>query len=135
MGSVMTTARFSCQQFVIIAALLGLFGLGGCAQYQWIKPGATPQDFQRDHYNCMQAALRQAPPAYQTIDPSGGIPTREKVRSICRKQGGVSDCSIKREQTYDSWPMTSDLNEPLRGQIYAACLGAAGWQQVRIDKN
>lgn len=130
----MTAPRYSCQQFSIIAAFTVVFGLGGCAQYQWVKPGASLQEFQRDHYHCLKESLDQAPPVYQTIDPSGGMPVREKLRSICSEQAGLTDCSVKRQQEYGGMPYTTDLNEPTRAGLYSACLNAQGWQQVRVDQ-
>ena len=129
----MVTFRFSCRQFVIIAVFAAVFGLGGCAQYQWMKPGAGVQDFQRDHYHCLKESLDQAPPVYQTVDPSGGMPVREKLRSICSEQARITDCSVKRQQDYGSLPYTTDLNEPTRAALYSACLNAEGWQQVRVN--
>jgi hypothetical protein len=116
-----------------LTMVTALFALSGCAQYQWMKPGATEQDFQRDNYACMRDSLQQAPPVYQTIDPTGGMPVQQKVRTTCRQQQGVTDCNQERKNIYRGRPYTTDLNESMRNSVTSACLNAAGWQLVRIE--
>jgi hypothetical protein len=44
------------RRLAIIAVLLPL---AACAQYVWVKPGATQADFKRDAYNC-EKDMRQS---------------------------------------------------------------------------
>jgi len=52
---------------VVITLLVMLFAVG-CAQFVWVKPGGTQDQFDKDRYACYQEAMR--PYLNPWVDPS-----------------------------------------------------------------
>ncbi len=127
------------------ALLLALALLGGCAQYQWQKYGATQQDFNRESYECQVEAARLYPAAIVTQQLTSGYTTPSTTN--CYGSGSAygvgstvygsssTNCTTTPGQTVAPVTYTADANTSNRNQATQACMVARGWQRVRITGN
>ncbi|SDV46763.1 hypothetical protein [Chitinasiproducens palmae] len=109
-----------------LLALLAATALAGC-QREWVKPGASQQDFRTAHARCEADAYQRLPAATvpQQITPagytSGGI-------ECTRNSAGGNDCKQKqvwRDATYT----TRDANADGRSALIRNCMIQSGWTE------
>jgi|SRR5690348_5112007 hypothetical protein len=62
------------QRLTACLMLAAALGLGGCAEKTaWVKPGATPEDFARDSYQCERDARATAGERGPGLAGGGGL--------------------------------------------------------------
>jgi len=68
-----------------IVAVALLCSLGGCVRYYWAKPGATPEEFNRDNTQC----ISEGSPTTPTLKT--GVFIEHLYRSCLSAKGWVRD--------------------------------------------
>lgn len=129
------------RQKIIIALTVSL-ALGGCAQYQWQKYGATQNDFNRDGYECQMEAARVFPTQVVTQQIRSGYTTPSTTNcygsgSAYGRSGytyGTNDmhCTTTPGQRVAPVTSTFDANADNRNRAAMQCMQARGWQRVRV---
>lgn len=87
----------------LLAALVG-----GCAPTVWTKPGATEAEFHRDSYQCRQENTHTAVIGY-----------------------GSGYGSVSGGTGYGEWSASQGTTRVTDWVMYARCMQARGWQQVK----
>lgn len=105
---------------------IGIVFLSGCAQYQWVKRGASPADFQRDDYACRDEAARLPPP--QQVPQAAVADTAAPGQTDCRAAGDLA-CAGAQEAPAVAY---ADENEKRRRFARWDCLSAKGWELTRV---
>ncbi len=107
-------------RYLFVASVLIM---AGCNHNEWIKPGATAQDFNIDKFACMQNAMTSAPAAVGNSaawNNGGGSANVGPYGGNANWSGGGGAA-----RSYD-------LNAKARNQLTTACLQAKGWQLVSV---
>jgi hypothetical protein len=105
---------------VLLLALAAL--LGGCAE-EWVKPGATPAQFEADEARCLSDAYRRFPPAEVSELASEAYFTAPEKR--CDANG--YRCYRIPPEYVPARFQTRDTNGPPRNADVRACLFRRGW--------
>lgn len=94
---------------ICLLLALGLAGLEGCAQFAWIKDGATQQEAKRDTYTCLKEAQRSPSSAqvsmyggfaqYTVITDPGSYDTCMAAHGYSRRQTMVSGSEYIQTET------------------------------------
>ena len=113
------------------STLVGL--LGGCAQYQWKKYGATREDFNRDTYQCQMEAASAYPAAIVNQQLMSGYQTPASTNCYSSGFGysSTTTCTTTPGRTVPPVTYTVDANEDNRAQATKACMYARGYQLVQ----
>ncbi len=124
-----------------ISALILVFALAGCAQYQWVKSGITQQEANQDHYACLQAAqqrtleaqsvlnarpVQQAPSQNVYINNGTGNPYQANLQ-------GVPSSSPATLESMAAAQNTARLQN-IGPETYNACMAAHGYSHQMIQR-
>ena len=69
----------------VLVVVTLLFGLEGCVRYYWAKPGAPPEEFNRDSTQC----ISESSPTTPTLKT--GVFLEQMYRSCLNAKGWVRD--------------------------------------------
>lgn len=105
---------------VLLVVLTAL--LGGCAE-EWVKPGATPVQFEGEEARCLADAYRRFPPAEVRELVSEAYYMAPDIR--CDSNG--RNCYRKPPEYIPARFQTRDTNDPPRNADVRACLFRRGW--------
>jgi hypothetical protein len=135
MRSILSRSTFVCL----------LLSLVGCASYQWVKPGASKQDFSRDQYECQSDAARLYPAAFVAQQISSGYVSPSST--YCSGDGSAygigtsvygsasSTCTTYPGQVIAPVSIPIDVNSSNRDRSAEACMYSRGWSLVKVSKN
>lgn len=110
---------------VVVIALLS-----GCAQYQWMKPGASQLDFQQDGYVCSSEAARLYPP--QQVPMQIGSGYTSPSHTSCNPFGISVNCTTTGGQYTPPSVVYVDGNEDNRTVAARQCMAMKGWRIIRV---
>lgn len=134
MGAFWIRCVFACMALVV----------GGCASYQWVKPGASQQDFSRDQYECQSEAARLYPAAYMAHQISSGYVAPSSTQ--CAGSGSAygmgnsvygsttTTCTTYPGQVIAPASIPIDVNARNRSNSAEACMYARGWALVKASQ-
>ena len=112
----------------LAASALLAMALSGCAHYQWFKPGATQDDYNKTVYACNMDAAHAYPPmfAVQQVAPGYFAP-------------GFMHCGYRGCWTGPAYYVppamgTVDVNQGNRDQAANQCMRARGWQLIKVQQ-
>lgn len=118
--------------------------VGGCASYQWVKPGASQQEFSRDRYECQAEAARLFTSAYIPQQISSGYVSPSST--YCNGSGsaygignsvydsGSTSCTTYPGQAIAPVSIPVDVNTSSRREMEVACMYARGWSRVKVTE-
>lgn len=107
-----------------VAVMLPLL-VAGCAAENLTRPGVTASQQFQDETACHVIADRQAPPKFQTkIDP--GFTTEPLYRGTRNTPWGKVEVYTPGQYTPPT-PVTVDVNEEARNNIYRNCMAQRGY--------
>ncbi|MEO0036758.1 MAG: hypothetical protein RLZZ501_2781 [Pseudomonadota bacterium] len=106
-----------------LAALAVVTALSGCVRTYWVKPGATPSEWEQVKAACLLEASRQVPVALTyRLQPGSSY-----TSTNCDKKG--RSCSTYERVTPPTWQQ-EDTNAPLREQVTRGCFARNGWVEM-----
>jgi hypothetical protein len=104
--------------------------MSGCAQYRWVNPNKTNQQFYEDQYGCTLESTKVYPPAFQTITTAQSYQKNSKVN--CKENRHHTDC-VTETRGY-SGPSTTvvDANANNRSNLFNQCMNLKGWRLEEV---
>lgn len=113
--------------------LIALAGLQtGCATYQWVSPTKSKEQLSQDSYICE----RDAALAYPAVIISQVVTPGHYTQSVTQCQNTDPNnrtCTTTPGRWVSPITSTSDVNRSNREQLFASCMQANGWRQIRVD--
>ncbi|MGB3425002.1 MAG: hypothetical protein WBF84_14470 [Castellaniella sp.] len=114
----------------LLAAVFVLM-LGGCAQYQWVKPGATQQEQDRDNYACLGEATKLYPPKQVPRIARTAYTTPKKTS--CETVGKKLECVTTGGDYVPEQIEYVDGNADGRNHMVKQCMGMKGWRWELVE--
>ena len=123
---------------IALVLLVGVV-VSGCAQYRWVKQGASDSDFAQDRYACERESAAMYPPAMvqQQTSPGFVAPPPRTVTN-CQATGyGQVNCTSQQQgamaSIYNQPPTYAaiDANGNARVEAWRSCLVARGYRKER----
>jgi hypothetical protein len=108
--------------FKLLALSLTAFSMAGCAE-EWVKPGASPAQFEAAEAQCLSDAYARFPPAETRELVSDAYYTAPEKR--CDSNG--NNCYRKPPQYVPAHYQIRDTNNPPRTANVRNCLFRKGW--------
>ncbi|WP_439070499.1 hypothetical protein ACSJL3_005198 (plasmid) [Serratia nevei] len=105
----------------LLCLLPVLWGLSGCADYRWVKPGASEHDRQLQLTACEAQALKDLPPDNVIEDAYTLSTLKDKPNDK------------KLEKDKETHNRIADANESKRGVLVNNCMLQNGWTQVVVN--
>lgn len=105
----------------VLFLLPALCALVGCADYRWVKPGASEHDRQLQFVACEARALKDLPPDNVIEDEYASSTLKDKPNDKKLE---------KRKETHNR---IVDANETNRGVLVNNCMLQNGWTQVVVN--
>ncbi|MDE2020502.1 MAG: DUF2958 domain-containing protein, partial [Patescibacteria group bacterium] len=97
--------------------------LSACASPVWVKPGATPAEWEQTKADCLIEAAQRVPVKEVLVPVAGSSFSSQS----CDKHG--RNCSQYSTYTPPSIEQV-DVNAPLRDQATRACFARKGWNEM-----
>lgn len=104
--------------------------LTACAQFQWLKPGATQQDFNRDSYECTTEAARTFPAMAVSYQITNG--STQPAYTNCSGVGNSVNCTTTGGGYKPGQSVVVDANKNNRDNAAYQCMLARGWTRQLI---
>lgn len=106
----------------ILFLLPALMVLASCADYRWVKPGASEHDRQLQMTACEAQALKDLPPDNVIADEYASSTLKDKPNDK------------KLEKNKETHHRIVDANDTKRGVLVKNCMLQNGWTQVVVNQ-
>ncbi len=98
----------------IIAALVVLLFVAGCAPTQWDKAGASDQDLLRDRYECKRDARYAGTTVREPYPPGGHYNDPNDAEAVGRAMSNLG---------------SAIHSVGIQGMVFENCMAARGWRK------
>jgi len=116
-----------------LGVLLLAVPLSSCAEYVWVKPGATQAELEIANGRCLASSYSSIPAAPETVMLGTGYTT--PTNTNCARLGNSLNCTTTGGQYQPPASFTIDGNSGVREQVFMGCMAGHGWVRRRREES